>query len=56
MHWTPDQKVTGSNPTGGLNFRVSQSALFTAPEAGKMIVTSACHPEGMKNRGLVSRK
>ena len=30
-HWTPDQKVPGSNPAGGLNFRVSESALSTAP-------------------------
>ena len=30
-HWTPDQKVPGSNPVRGLNFRVSESALSTAP-------------------------
>ena len=30
-HWTPDQKAPGSNPAGGLNFRVSESALSTAP-------------------------
>ena len=31
VHWTPDQEVPGSNPAGGLNFRVSESALSTAP-------------------------
>ena len=30
-HWTPNQKVPGSNPAGGLNFRVPESALSTAP-------------------------
>ena len=30
-HWTPDQKAPGSNPTGGLDFRVSESVLSTAP-------------------------
>ena len=45
MHLTPDQEVPGSNPDGGLNFRVSESALSTTPQAGKVIVTSA-HPLG----------
>ena len=30
VHLTPDQEVPGSNPNGGLNFRVSESALSTA--------------------------
>ena len=45
--WTPDQKVPDSQHTGGLNFRVAESALFTAPYAGKVIVTSAHPPGGM---------
>ena len=30
VHWTPDQEIAGSNPDGGLNFMVSESALSTA--------------------------
>ena len=45
VHLTPDLAVASSNPDGGLNFMVSESALSTAPLAGKMIVASA-HPSG----------
>ena len=30
VHWTPNQEVASLNPDGGLNFRVSVSALSTA--------------------------
>ena len=47
VHMTHDQEVTGSNLNGSLSFRVSESALFTEPQAGKVIVTSAHPPGGM---------
>ena len=43
MHLTPDQDFAGSNPSGGLNFRVSESAVST----GKVIVISAHLPGRM---------
>ena len=46
-HLTPDQEVAGSNPDGGLNLKVSESALSTASWAGKVIVTSVHLPRGM---------
>ena len=31
VHLSPDQEVLGSNPNGGLNFKISESALSTTP-------------------------
>ena len=47
VNLTTDQESAGSNFNGGLNFRVSESALSIVPQAGMVIVTSAHPPGGM---------